>query len=256
MIPKWKDNQPASLALLVLAAFLVMFLWAKTSLAVREARHVGKADLVEHDITVEGVGKALATPDIATISFSVETRGSETAAVQDKNTNTMNALLEKVKALGIPADDIQTSNYSVSQDFRYDPQTGQSTPTGWIVSQMVTVKVRDTSKTSDVLRTAGQNGATNVSGPNFAIDDPSTLLAQARQKAIADAQKNAVALANTLGVRLERVVGYTEYAPGGSPMPYFNAKAEGLGGGGMAPSIQLGQNEVDLNVSVVYKLAD
>jgi uncharacterized protein len=256
MIPTWKENKPASLALLVLTAFLVLFLWAKTDEAARVTRTGGKAPSPEHDITVTGQGKALATPDIADISFGVESRGTVAADVQTANTKTMNALIDKVKALGISADDVQTSNYSVNQDFKYDPQTGQSSPVGWIVSQTVDVKVRDIGKISDVLQTAGQNGATNIQGPNFTIDDPSAILSQARAKAIADAQKNASALAKQLGVRLVAVVGYSENQGNVPvPLPYF-AKASGVGGGGSAPAIQPGQNEVDLSVTVTYKLAE
>ncbi|TAK04288.1 DUF541 domain-containing protein [Patescibacteria group bacterium] len=254
MIPKWKENRPASLALVLLCAFGTMFLWAKTDLAMRQARQVGRPEPLEHVISVEGTGKALGKPDIATVYFGVESRGADVASAQTKNTESMNALLGKMKALGISEDDIQTSSYNSYEDIEYTSSGRQ--PKGWVVSQQVTVKVRDVAKIASVLQTAGQNGATNISGPSFTIDDPSNLLAEAREKALKDAQEKAVSLAATLGVRLERVVGYSEYS-GGGPVPYYDrAMSAGFGGGIEAPNIQPGQNEVSLNVSVTYKLVD
>ena len=253
-MPTWEENKPATLAMIALSVFGVLFLSAKAELASREARQVGRPVPMEHTITIDGTGKALGKPDVAAVSFGVDTRGAEVASTQQKNTDAMNALLEKVKALGVSEDDIQTSNYSVYQDFRYDPNSGASIPTGWIVSQQVTIKMRDTAKISSVLQTVGQNGATNISGPNFTIDDPSSLLDEARADALEDANRKAMQLAQTLGLRIERIVGYSEYAPGGGPIPYYE-RAVGMGGGG-APSIAPGQNEVDLNVSITYKLVD
>ena len=253
MFPKWKDNRAMSLALLVLSAFATIFLWAKTNLTLRQTREVGKPAPVEHTISVDGTGKAAAKPDVATVYFGVESRGKNAAEAQTKNTESMNGLLAKVKGLGIGEDDIQTSSYNSNEDFDYT-QAGRVSK-GWVVSQQVTVKVRDVSKISSVLATAGQNGATNISGPTFTIDDPSNLLAQARAKALEDAAKKAAALAASLGVRLERVVGYNE-GSGGSPIPLYFGKAVSADVGGGAPDIQPGQNEVQLNVSVTYKLAE
>lgn len=253
MLPTWKENKPMSLALILLCAFGTMFLWAKTDLTVRQTREVGRPEPLEHVISVEGTGKAAAKPDIATVYFGVETRAADVALAQGKNTESMNALLGKIKKLGISEDDIQTSSYNSYEDVDWT-QSGR-VPKGWIVSQQVTVKVRDVSKISSVLSTAGQNGATNISGPQFTIDDPSNLLAEAREKALKDAQERAVSIAEKLGVRLERVVGYNEYS-GGAPTPYYARAMEGYGGGPASPSIEPGQNEVQLNVSITYKLVD
>ncbi len=252
--PKWDENKPFALVLLVLSAFFVMFLWVKTDYTLKSSQQIGKPEPFEHSITVEGQARVFGTPDIATVTLGVESKADEVASAQQENTRVMNALNGKVKALGISDEDIQTSNYSVYQNYVWNPDTQTSEPRGWIVSQQITVKVRDTSKLSALLETAGTSGATNISGPNFTVDDMSKLKDEARAGALADAMKKAEELAQKLGVRFERIIGYREWTEGGSPPPY-PYYAEGMGGGG-APKIEPGAAELILHSSVTYKLVE
>lgn len=252
--PSWHENKPFALALLLVLAFLVVFLMAKTGQTLGITERLDQPVPYEHDITVDGVGTVVGVPDIATVSMSVTSKGTDVAAAQTANTSTTNALISAVEALGVSKDDMQTSDYSLYEDNVYDPDTGEVTSKGWVVSQTLTVKVRDTSKVSSVFDTAGKNGATNLSGPNFTIDDTSSLLKQARAEAIKDAAEKAAALAATLGVTLERVVGYNEYQDNG-PIPYY--AYDSIGGlSSKAPEVLAGTNEITLNVTVTYKLAE
>lgn len=255
LFPTWQDNKPLALALLLTFAFLIAFLMAKTSQTIAQTARISKPTPIEHQVTIDGTGKVTGVPDIASISMGIESKGDAVAAAQQANTDGMNALINRIMALGIAKDDLQTANYSVYQNTTYDPDTGVSTPAGWTVSQQLTVKVRDTSKISEVLDTAGKNGATNVSGPNFTIDDPSSLKAQAREKALADATEKAAALAKTLGLRLDGVIGYGEYVDNG-PVPYFGGMMTDKSMSSVSPEILAGTNDVTLNVSVTYRLAE
>jgi uncharacterized protein YggE len=165
----------------------------------------------------------------------------------------MNSLIESIKALGVAAADLQTSNYSVYEDKSWNPETGAYTSNGWVVSQQITVKVRDTAKISTVLDVAGRGGATNIYGPNFTIDDPSNLKDEARMAALADAQARAEVIAKNLGVKLDKVVGYSEWSDSG--MYYAERSFIGDGAGG-TPTIEPGSTDVTVNVTVTYKLAE
>lgn len=255
--PTWEENKPFSLALIVLLAFLSVFVWAKTEQTIRETGQVGKAQPLEHAFVVDGEGKATGSPNVATVSFGVQTKDATVAIAQKKNADTSNALNEKVKALGIDPADVQTSDYNSYQSTVWNPQKQVSEPDGWIVSQQISIKVRDTAKLPQLLQTLGQNGATNISGPNFALDDQSALRAQAREKAIADAQAKALDLSKKLGVRFAEVIGYNESDQTPGPIPYM-AKAMDIGGAGAgtAPQVPSGSVEIDLHVSLTYKLVE
>ena len=248
MWPTWKENRLFTVLFAVLIAAGIVFLLEKTESLERPTP-------TEHQISIDGIGKATGKPDIATISFSVISKAADVATAQTNNTTTTATLLDQVKAQSISEDDIQTANYSVSEDTGWDETTNRQTHLGWIVGQSVTVKVRDTSKVGALLTALGQNGVTDISGPTFTTDDTSVLKAEARAKAIADAQKQAEAIEKSLGVHLRKIVGYSEWSDEGS-IPYgeksflSDAMISSIG----PVTIETGTNELSLHVSVTYSL--
>jgi hypothetical protein len=250
--PAWHENKPFALVLLLTFAFLIVFLMARTTLALGQAKRLDAPTPYEHQITVDGTATVTGVPDIATVTLGVDTKGLDVATAQPLNSASVNALVAKIAELGVPKDDIQTANYSVYENTQWNPDTQAYDSSGWIVSQQVTVKVRDTSKISAVLDAAGKNGATSISGPNFTIDDTSNLKADARAKAVADAMAKADGLAKTLGVRLDGVISYSE-SDGSMPGPYYAAN---MAFSSTAPDVLPGTNDVTLNVSITYKLAE
>ncbi len=255
--PSWHGNTPFALVLLLIGAFTVVYLMARITQIQTETKEIGKPMPYEHQITVDGQGRVVGTPDVATVSMSVETKGDDVAATQTQNSATMTALIEKIKALGVAAADVQTSSYSVYENTVWNAETQTYDANGWVVSQSLTVKVRDTAKIASVLETAGQNGATNIYGPNFEIDDTTALKNEAREEAMQKAQEKAMMLASKLGVRLEKVVGYSEWEDMG-PYPYYDGYMVGESSASLkaAPAIEAGSQEVTLNVSITYKLVD
>lgn len=250
--PLWHENKPFALMLMLTFAFLIAFLMARTTLALGEAARLDQPEPFEHQITIEGVGTATGTPDIAQVSVGIDSKGATVASAQVDNTNAINALIAALVALGVSKDDLQTANYTVYEDTVFNPDTETYEAQGWIVSQLLTVKVRDTSKVSAVLDAAGTNGATSISGPNFTIDDPGALKDEARVEAISDATDKAAKLATTLGVRLERVIGYSEWTD--SSITPFSMYDKGIGEA--STDVVAGLTDVTLMVSVTYKLVD
>ncbi len=253
--PDWNENKPFALALLLTFAFLIMFLIAQTSKAIAETNRLAIPVPVEHQITVEGVGKVTGVPDIAEVGMGIESKGESVAVAQQANTEATNALIGRIASVGIEKKDMRTANYSVYQNTTYNPETGETTQDGWTVSQSLTVKIRDTARLSTVLDTAGKNGATNISGPNFTIDDPDSLKDEAREEALADATEKAAALAKSLGLRLDGVIGYNEYQ-NFPPMPYYASMDMRKSSESAAPEILAGTSDVSLNVSVTYRIKE
>jgi len=207
-------------------------------------------------ITVVGQGKATGTPDQARINIGVETQAASAQEAMNANRDKMNALLAKLKSLGIADKDMQTSNFSI-----YTEQRPQSLPVEtkggegeivYHVSNQVNIKVREVSKLGDILDQAVSAGANSVYGVYFEVSDTKDLEAQAREKAIADAKSRAEALAKLAGVSVGDVLVISEVITGGpGPIYYDVAKVQGLGGG---TSIQPGEYEFSLSVQVTYSI--
>jgi hypothetical protein len=209
---------------------------------------------MQNMITVNGFGKTSVAPNLAVISFGVQSKKATTEEAQADNTMVTNKLMDAVKGLGIEAKDLKTQNYSLYENTTWNSETNKQESLGWIVYQSLEIKVRDNAKVSEVLNLAGKYGVTDVNGPNFQLDDTSAYKADAREAAIADAKSQAEQLAKQLGVRLGEVTGYSEWE--NSPSYPMYAYADSMMGGKAesAPSIAPGETEVGLNVSITYLL--
>jgi uncharacterized protein YggE len=212
----------------------------------------GTAAVQPRTLSVSGNGTIYLTPDIANIYIGVHTEDPVIAtAVANNNTQTQ-ALVDALKKAGVAEKDIQTSNFSVYSSTGYDKLTGQSTGSTYAVDNTVYITVRDLSKLGSLLNTAVAAGANNINSITFDVADKTAAMAQARQKAMANASNLATELAQTAGVKLAEIqnVSYSDT----SPIPYY-----GMGGGGSAAPnasvpIQPGQTEISVTVSVTYNI--
>ncbi|QQG37972.1 MAG: SIMPL domain-containing protein [Candidatus Kaiserbacteria bacterium] len=243
---------------------LALFLVVATVRELKEFRFIGSGVSASNTITVSGDGEVFAVPDMGTFSVTVRERAKEVASAQDTATEKINAIINYLKGAGVEEKDIKTADYSVYPQYEYETAVcrdgycppGRQILNGYEVSQTLTVKVRDTDLAGDLLTGVGSRGASEVSGLSFTTEDEDALQAQARQMAIDDAREKAEALAGQLGVRLVRIVGFSEngsypipyaYARGGLAMDAESTKAS-------APMLPTGENKIVSNVNVTYEI--
>ena len=237
----------------VVTFFLVIFLAALTWNAIKQHDYIGRSDQQIYTIAISGEGKVTAVPDIAQVSLGIETQSPSVATAQKENTDKMNKLITELKSLDIDKEDIKTVNYNIYP--QYDWLDGRQILRGYSVSQSATVKIRDLEKISAVLEKSVLAGANQVGGLTFTIDEPEALRQQAREKALLNAKEKAESLAKIAGVKLGRLVSFNEFSNGYPPVYYgdYALKEQGIGGGA-APQIELGSQEIIINVNVTYEV--
>lgn len=205
-------------------------------------------------MNVNGTGKAYLTPDIAYINIGVQTENKDASeAVASNNTQVMK-VTAALKAAGVAEKDIQTTNFSIYPQPKYDDK-GQ--PTGeitYVVQNTVSVTVRDLTKIGDILDAAVKAGANNIYGIQFDVLDKSAALTLAREEAVKNAQVAANDLAKASGVTLGPIQNISSYG-GGSPVYLSEGK-----GGGMAVAeaasvpVSAGQMVLTVDVNIVYEI--
>lgn len=202
-------------------------------------------------ITVEGRSEVSVAPDVAIVQFGVTTgRQSTSTRTLEVLTTNMDAVIAAVKANGIEDKDISTQSLWLNP--AYDWIDGQQIARGFEATQNLSVKVRDVSVIGKLLTDATEAGANQIGSISFTVDDAESLKDQAREEAVADAREKARTLAEGLGVRLGRIVSYTEGFGGGvSPYPEH---AYGMGGGGGDLSVPSGEQEITVVVTVNYEI--
>jgi len=204
-------------------------------------------------ITVAGEGKATGKPDVAMITLSVSRVADTVDAARTGAATSLDAMINSMTGNGIAKDDIQTQQFSISPE--YDYTNGKQLLKGFRVTNIVTAKLRDISKTSKVVDdavTAGGNDV-QVQGIVFTIDKPDDLKTQAREAAIADAKARAQTLASATGGSVGDPISITEGSVVTPPIPYDAGRVAGPATGPGTP-IETGTQDVTVSVTVTWSI--
>lgn len=140
-----------------------------------------------------------AAPDIATIGTGVSTSARTAVEAMSMNAREMTKAVDRIKALGIKPDDIQTTGVNLNAEYDYNRTTQQNVFKGYRASNSVSVILRDIGRVGPVLDSLVAAGATDINGPQFAIDDDALAKDQARAAALVTAQERAMAYARGAG---------------------------------------------------------
>ncbi|MCR4280010.1 MAG: SIMPL domain-containing protein [Candidatus Komeilibacteria bacterium] len=208
-----------------------------------------------NQVSVNAQSKVFARPDIAQVTFGVQTptRKQANEAVKEGNA-TMNKVIAALREAGIEEQDIQTTQYSLNP--MYSWPNGEQRLDGYQLYQQVSVKIRDLAIIGKSIESAANAGANQVGSIGFTIDDKETLKAQARAEAVAKAKDKAAAIQSESGIELGDIVNiYINDSD--QPPVYYNEYAMGRGGDAgaqSAPDIQAGQLEVVVDVTLVYEV--
>lgn len=121
-------------------------------------------------------------------------------------------------------------------------------------STNLSIKVRDLNKVNQVIDAATNLGANQVGGVTFDVDDRSKAEDAARKKAVEEAKKKAEQAARTAGIRLGKVINYSESFNGG-PYPMFKSMAaEDARAEGSTTNIEPGSMDIVVNVTLSYEI--
>jgi hypothetical protein len=252
MCPKFKENPFFFILSLVFIVVLIIAIGIWAWNMSKQHYYIGKNPDIQRTISIAGEGKVTAIPDIALVSLGLSTEKKKISDAQSENSKTMNALIEQLKGLDIAKEDIKTVNYTIYPT--YDWVDGKQILRGYTVSQDVQVKIRQTDKVDEVLQIAGGLNLNQIGGLSFDLDQPEKYRQEARLKALENAKEKADALAKVMGVKLGKVISFSE-SEGYVPAPYpMYAKAEGIGGGGAAPTVEAGSQEITITATVSYEL--
>ena len=203
-----------------------------------------------------GTGRVFGEPDVAVVSVGVNVQRETVAQARDDAASAQQAVIDSLRDNGVADEDIQTVQFSVHPQYDSSPDRSQGQIIGYVVSNVVTAKIRDLDTTSEVIddaTIAGGNEAV-VQGVAFTIDDPTELREEARRLAVEEATQQAEQLADAGGVNLGRLLSISE---SGGFIPFESAQTGGRDLGAQVPQpspIEPGQVEVNISVSMQFAL--
>lgn len=232
---------------------------------------ISSLDAIKHpngqvaSISVSGEGEVIAIPDVATVTFTVRESAKTVPEAQKLAEAKVAAGLKGLEELGVEKKDTKTVSYDVGPKYE-SQQTGycngyvcppaKTVVVGYEVSETISVKIRKVDQAGNVIGILGKANITEISGPEFTVDDMDKVKEDAKKKAIKNAQEKAEAEADALGVSLGAIIAVNEdggYYP--TPMLY---KSADMVAGGMtsteAVSLPQGENSIKSRVTITYIL--
>jgi uncharacterized protein len=160
-------------------------------------------------ITVNGEATISAEPDQAQIDIGVVTQARNAPEASKENAERLSRVLAEVKKLLGKSDEVKTSGYSLTPNYRY-PQGGKPEIVGYSASNTVRIKTTSLDLVGRLIDGAMQSGANNINRLVFTLKDEQAAQLEALRTASAKAKIKAEAIAASLGLKIVRISSITE----------------------------------------------
>lgn len=204
-------------------------------------------------ITVTGTAHSQEANQVASFYAGANAVNSDKQKAVDEVNAKVQDVLTKLEQFGIAKEDIQTQNLSVYQDQEQYTEGGvvRSRPGMWRATNSLNIKLQDIAKASDLVALLTASGLTDISGPNYSLDDTTEAQTALLTKAVDDARDKADMIAKEQGKQVYKVLSIVEgTGSAGGPFPMFD---RAMGGGGGVPT-EPGSTTVSSTVTVTFEM--
>lgn len=221
-----------------------------------------REDVLIEAITVSGVGELNVNPDIAYVTFAIETLEKNAKDSQAKNAQT-SAQVERIlkDRFKLEKEDVKTVGYQVYAEYNYNNPRNQRELLGYKVINSLQVSFRALKDIGNLLDAVGGVGVNQVQGIQFDTEKRLDYEVEALRLAMENAKKKADTIAKSAGRPVKKVLRVDEaknWSPP-RPMPEYRAMktmAMGMAADAAAPStsISSGTLKIVTDVTVHYAL--
>jgi uncharacterized protein YggE len=212
-------------------------------------------------LTVSATGTITQAPDTAFVTFGMETAGRSLAEAQRQNSAAMSKVMDRLREFQIEKERIQTSSFTVSPQYKPSPKRPADMPSvppeivGYLVSNTVTVEVRNLDRIGPVIEAALNAGANHFQGLHWALRDEQPARLSALKSAAAKAREKAATLSEAVHVKLGRLLTVNEGGHVVRPAPHVSRSMMAMEAGGGEPPIFSGEMKIEATVTLGYEIA-
>jgi len=190
-----------------------------------------------YPLTVEGVGTVTVPADFVTISVSVVSNNENMSQAQSEVEEQMEKVISALKKASVKDEEILPGQGTGISSFQSSSRVCKTVNNTTVCenttqsasalqrSMVIRLQAKDQARINKVLDAARSAGA-NAYVVGYGLKDPSDALAEARKKALADAKKNAAAIAAEAGGRLGEAIDIFAYPNMGIDYSYGSGSGE------------------------------
>jgi uncharacterized protein YggE len=245
-----------ALAVLVVASVGSLYLETNDVAAQEETAFPSR----EKTISVTGTATTSTSPDLLVVQFGVETQEKTAKEALDKNSLSMNQIIDAIKSVGIAEKDISTANFNIYPVYEgYEDQiTKRWTQelVGYRVSNIVTVETANLNSAADIIDGAVAAGANRVDSVYFTLSPEQQLKVSDELigKAVQNAQKKAENALIPLNHKIigVKMVSLSDFGLPPPPMPYYEMAYDGIAKSAAPTPIFSSDQDVTTTANVVF----
>ena len=202
-------------------------------------------------INVSGEGKVKVAPDQASISISIETKGSKADDVKQQNDKKMDAILKFIKNSNIAKEDYQTQRVSLNPNYDYEKKKYS-----YIAIQTLQILLKDLSKYDVLMEGLVDQGINRIDNVEFKSSKMKELQSDARKLAVKDAKAKAEDFVSVLGQKVGKALLISDNSQSYVSQPRMYAMKSSMVMDESVPreTLAIGEIEITANVSVSFIL--
>ncbi len=202
-------------------------------------------------INVSGEGKVKVAPDQASISISIETKGTKAEDVKRENDKKMDAVLKFIKNSNIAKEDFQTQRISLNPNYDYEKKKYS-----YVATQTVQILLKDLSKYDALMEGLINEGINRIDNVEFKSSKMLQLQSEARKLAIKDAKAKAEDFVSVLGQKVGKAILISDNSQPYNPQPrmYAMKASMAMDESATRETLAIGEIEITSNVSVNFVL--
>ena len=202
----------------------------------------------ERLVTTSGQAIVKAAPDQAWVTVGIEARAPKPQEAQKQAAEVMNRIRMQLQALGIPDAAIRTVSFNVHADWDYS--NNKRNLRGYVVSNLIEVRVDDTTKVADVLDRSIASGGNAIHGVRWDIKDRVTVERDALRQAVEDAKQRAEVAVAAAGATLGPVARIDEQRHQYSPRPEMMMRSAAAPAAAPMPETPISPGEIEIRSTV------
>ncbi|MBE0392899.1 MULTISPECIES: SIMPL domain-containing protein [unclassified Flavobacterium] len=202
-------------------------------------------------ISVNGQAKVKVAPDQATITATVETKGSNSKEVKRENDKQIDAVLKLIKKNNIATADYRTQRVALNPQYDYAKKK-----TNYNATQTIEIIVRNLNQYDELMEGLVSEGVNRIDNVMFQSSDLAKHEAEARKLAMKDAKLKAEDYVSVLGQKVGRAITISDNSQTYSPQPVYARmmKAEMSDSVSTRETLAVGEIEITANVNVSFIL--
>lgn len=202
-------------------------------------------------ISANGEGKVKVTPDQASISVTVETKGNNAKDVKKQNDTKIDAVLKFIKKMNVAPADFKTERVALNPQYDYEKKKHSYNAT-----QTIVILLRDLGKYDELMEGLVNEGINRIDAVTFQSSKLAQYQSEARKLAMKEAKLKAEDYVSVLGQKVGKALTITDNSQTYYPQPMYAMmrKSEAMDVNEPRETLALGEITITANVMVSFIL--